>query len=241
MAAAWAGRPGSNTSRGPVLGWRPPKAPMTTSKQAPSKADTAHLEVFAGLSLAQIEVPATRAQFEAATAEILAAGTVGFDTESKPTFAPGELSSGPHVVQFALPERAFIFQVHRNEGRELLIELLRSEALHKVGFGLGSDRSQVQAKLGVPLGALIDLGTLFRPLGYRNAVGVRAAVAIVFERRFIKSKRVTTSNWALPQLNSSQLLYAANDAWAALRVYQALQAGAGPSAMMAGPRSGDRA
>ena len=197
--------------------------PLTMSKHAPSKAETAQLKAFAGLGLAQIEVPTTRLQFEAAAAEILSAGTVGFDTESKPTFAPGEISTGPHVVQFALPERAFIFQVHRSEGRDLLIKLLRSDALRKVGFGLGSDRAQVQAKLGVPLGALLDLGTVFRSLGYRNSVGVRAAVAIVFEQRFVKSKRATTSNWALPQLNSSQLLYAANDAWAALRVYQALQ------------------
>lgn len=192
------------------------------SKAAPSKAETAHLAVFTGLTLAQIEVPATRAQFEAAAAEILAAGTVGFDTESKPTFAPGEVSSGPHVVQFALPERAFIFQVRHAEGRDLLIELLQSHSLRKVGFGLGSDRSQVQAKFGVALGAVIDLGNEFRQRGYRNAVGVRAAVAIVFDRRFVKSKRTTTSNWALPQLNASQLLYAANDAFAALRVFQAL-------------------
>ena len=198
----------------------------TMSKTAPTKAETAHLDVFAGLTLAQIEVPTTRAQFEAAAAEILAAGTVGFDTESKPTFAPGEVSDGPHVVQFALPDRAFIFQVRHAEGRDLLVELLRSHSLRKVGFGLGSDRSQVQAKFGVALGAVIDLGHEFRQRGYRNAVGVRAAVAIVFERRFVKSKRTTTSNWALSQLNSSQLLYAANDAWAALRVHQALQAAA---------------
>ncbi len=194
----------------------------TMSKTAPTKAETAHLDVFAGLTLAQIEVPTTRAQFEAAAAEILAAGTVGFDTESKPTFAPGEVSNGPHVVQFALPDRAFIFQVRHAEGRDTLIELLQSHGLRKVGFGLGSDRSQVQAKFGVALGAVIDLGHEFRQRGYRNAVGVRAAVAIVFERRFVKSKRTTTSNWALPQLNSSQLLYAANDAFAALKVYQAL-------------------
>ena len=194
----------------------------TMSKAAPTKAETAHLEVFAGLTLAQIEVPATRAQFEAAAAEILAARTVGFDTESKPTFAPGELSTGPHVVQFALPHRAFIFQVRHAEGRDLLMALLQSHGLRKVGFGLGADRSQVQAKFGVALGAVIDLGLEFRQRGYRNAVGVRAAVAIVFERRFVKSKRTTTSNWALPQLNSSQLLYAANDAFAALKVFQAL-------------------
>ena len=194
----------------------------TMSKAAPTKAETAHLQVFAGLTLAQIVVPTTRAQFEAASAEILAAGTVGFDTESKPTFAPGEVSNGPHLVQFALPERAYLFQVCHAEGRELLIELLQSHSLRKVGFGLGSDRSQVQAKFGVELGSVIDLGHEFRQRGYRNAVGVRAAVAIVFERRFVKSKRTTTSNWALPQLGSSQLLYAANDAYAALRVFQAL-------------------
>ena len=194
----------------------------TMSKTAPTKAETAHLDVFAGLTLAQIEVPTTRAQFEAAAADILAARTVGFDTESKPTFAPGEVSDGPHVVQFALPDRAFIFQVRHADGRDLLTELLQSHSLRKVGFGLGSDRSQVQAKFGVALGAVIDLGHEFRQRGYRNAVGVRAAVAIVFERRFVKSKRTTTSNWALPQLNSSQLLYAANDAFAALKVYQAL-------------------
>ena len=192
------------------------------SKAAPTKAETAHLEVFAGLTLAQIEVPVTRPQFEAAAAEILAAQTVGFDTESKPTFAVGEVSDGPHVVQFALPERAFIFQVRHAQGRELLIELLQSNSLRKVGFGLGSDRSQIQAKFGVALGSVIDLGNEFRQRGYRNAVGVRAAVAIVFERRFVKSKRTTTSNWALPQLNSSQLLYAANDAFAALKVFQAM-------------------
>ena len=192
------------------------------SKAAPTKAETAHLEPFSGLTLAQIEVPVSRARFEAAAAEILAAGTVGFDTESKPTFSPGEFSDGPHVVQFALPTRAFIFQVCHAEGRELLIDLLQSHSLRKVGFGLGSDRSQVQAKFGVSLGSVIDLGHEFRQRGYRNAVGVRAAVAIVFERRFVKSKRTTTSNWALPQLGSSQLLYAANDAFAALKVFQAM-------------------
>jgi len=39
---------------------------------------------------------------------------------------------------------------------------------------------------------------------------------------FIKSRKATTSNWAHPRLSESQLLYAANDAWAALRIYRAL-------------------
>ena len=194
------------------------------SKPIPSKTELAALPLFAGLSLGQIHLPATRAQFESAAADILAAGLVGFDTESKPTFAPGERSSGPHVVQFALANRAYIFQVHRSEGLDLLTGLLHSTTLVKVGFGLSSDRGQIRDKLGLPLRAVLDLNTLFRQQGYRSAMGVRGAVGVVFGQRFQKSRKVTTSNWALPQLSAPQLLYAANDAFAALKVLQALDA-----------------
>ena len=66
---------------------------------------------FSGLTLAQIFVPESDAEFAAAAHEILAAGVVGFDTESKPTFARGEESSGPHVVQFALADKAYLFML----------------------------------------------------------------------------------------------------------------------------------
>jgi ribonuclease D len=44
----------------------------------------------------------------------------------------------------------------------------------------------------------------------------------MFNRRFLKSRKATTSNWANLHLTPTQLSYAANDAYAALRVYQAL-------------------
>jgi ribonuclease D len=47
-------------------------------------------------------------------------------------------------------------------------------------------------------------------------------VALVFERRFVKSRKATTSNWANRQLTDAQLRYAANDAYAAIRVFDAL-------------------
>jgi ribonuclease D len=198
------------------------EATPTRAKLAPSKDELAALPPFQGLTLAQIEVPATRAQFEAAARDIQAAGVVGFDTESKPTFATGEVSTGPHVLQFALESRAYIFQIHHADSHDLLIDLLHSATLVKVGFGLSSDRGQIRARLGQPLRAVLDLNTLFRGDGYRSSMGVRGAVGLLFGQRFQKSKKVTTSNWALPQLSGSQLLYAANDAWAALRVLRAL-------------------
>ena len=194
-----------------------------TRKIAPSKAETGLLPPFPTLPLGRIFVPITEEHFAAASADIKAAGVVGFDTESKPTFVTGDVSEGPHIVQFALSDKAYIFQLHREICRPWLIELLQSAAVLKVGFGLESDRGQMQAKLGVRLAALLDLNALFRKDGYASSMGVRAAVGVAFGQKFHKSKKATTSNWALPDLSASQLLYAANDAFAALRVYQALQ------------------
>ncbi len=199
-------------------------------KQAtPSKAETILLEPFVGLPLDAIVVPVSSAEFAAAMIEIQTARVVGFDTESKPTFVKGDVSSGPHTVQFATLEKAFIFQVFRPEGHEYLVEILRSTEVLKVGFGLESDRSQIQRKLDVTLDAVLDLNTVFRHEGYKSTAGVRAAVAIVMNQKFHKSKRVTTTNWAAPALNDKQLLYAANDAYAALKVLEALNKRPGKS------------
>ena len=193
------------------------------NKTAPAKAEIALLEPFAGLTLEHIHVPATRDEFASAAAEIMAAGIVGFDTESRPTFVVGDVSEGPHVVQFALHDRAYLFQLHRAEGLPFLLDLLQSEQLIKVGFGLKSDRGHIYAKLGVHFGAVVDLNTVFSMDGYHKEMGVRAAVALLFRRRFAKSRHVTTSNWSLPRLTPQQMLYAANDAYAALKVLEALK------------------
>ena len=190
---------------------------------APTKAETALLEPFQGLPLECIHLPKTVEALEQAGRDILAAGIAGFDTESKPTFNAGEKSRGPHVVQFALRDRAFIFQLHRPECRALVADLLRSDQVLKVGFGLRNDRAQIRSRLGVTLAAVLDLDTVFRKRGYKGHIGVRAAVGAVLQRSFRKSKRVTTSNWAAEELTRAQLLYAANDAFAALQVMEALE------------------
>lgn len=191
-------------------------------KAIPSKADIALLEPFVGLPLEHIHVPTTKVQFASAAAEIKASGIVGFDTESKPTFVTGDISDGPHIVQFAVHDKAFIFQLHQVDCRQYLIELLQSDHVLKVGFGLQSDRRHIYAKLGITLRSVLELNHVFRKEGYRDEMGVRAAVGLVLHQKFRKSKKITTSNWALPQLTDNQLLYAANDAFAALKVLEAL-------------------
>ena len=191
-------------------------------KIAPTKSEIALMEPFVGLKLERIHVPATTEEFASATAEIKAAGIVGFDTESKPTFVVGDVSEGPHVVQFALHDKAYLFQPHRADGLPFLIELLQSDQVIKVGFGLKSDRGHIRAKLGIHFNAVVDLNTVFSMDGYHKEMGVRAAVGLTLKQRFAKARHVTTSNWSQLQLTPQQMLYAANDAYAALKVLEVL-------------------
>ena len=188
----------------------------------PDKEHIALLEVFDRLGLPQIQVVATPEQAAAALKELEGARALGFDTESKPTFAKNELSTGPHIVQLSTLKKAWIFQLEDAECRRAVGVLLESQAITKAGFGLGDDRKRIVHKLGVDLQGVLDLNTVFREKGYRKDMGVRGAVAVMFNKRFIKSKKAATSNWSNPQLTEAQIIYAANDAYAAMRVFAAL-------------------
>ena len=188
----------------------------------PEREDIALLEPFEGLGLKDIRVVASAADAADAAAALRASRVVGFDTESKPTFAKNEVSGGPHVIQFATRDQAWLFQLHRSEFHDTLAALLGDAALTKAGFGLSSDLSLIRQRFGVEPQGVLDLDSEFRRRGYRRSVGVKTAVALVFERRFVKSRKATTSNWANRQLTDAQLRYAANDAYAAFRVFDAL-------------------
>ena len=188
----------------------------------PSKEFIATLPPFNRIELSHIVVVSDADTLAQAEAELMNARAVGFDTESKPTFARGEVSDGPHVAQFSTLERAYVFPLQQPECHPAVAALLASTQVTKVGFGLQSDRLQLVNKLGAKLESVLDLDSVFRQRGHRNSVGVRSAVAMVLEMRFSKSHKVTTSNWARTPLTDAQLLYAANDAYAALRVYSAL-------------------
>jgi len=195
---------------------------MHSHHLTPSKEQIELLEPFERLGLDRIRLVATPRDAEQACAELAVVPQLGFDTESKPTFRVGEVSDGPHIVQLATAEQAWVFQLHEPGCRARVAELLAQRGVIKAGFGLGDDRKRISAKLGVEPAEVLELNTVFRERGYRKDMGVKGAVAILFNRRFMKSKKAATSNWANPRLSEAQLLYAANDAWAAIRVFHAL-------------------
>jgi ribonuclease D len=188
----------------------------------PAPEEIALLEPFERIGLDRIALVGSGEDAERAAATLVQAPVWGFDTESKPTFNAGEASEGPHVIQLATLDHAFVFQLHDPRCREVAGELLAQPGIVKAGFGLHDDKRRITHKLGVEPQDVLDLDTVFRSRGYRRQMGVEAAVAVLFQRRLLKSKRAATSNWASRQLTPAQVLYAANDAWAALRVYHAL-------------------
>ncbi len=196
---------------------------MPTRYSTPSKEEISLLPEFNRLGPERIALVATKAQAREAHAALCDTAVWGFDTESKPTFFKDQVSEGPHIVQLSTLDQAWVFQLHDPDCSAIVAQLLALPGFTKAGFGLGDDRKRIAAKLAVQAQDVLDLNTIFHQRGYRKDMGVKGAVAVLFQQRFIKSKKATTSNWAAPHLSQAQVIYAANDAYAALRVFHALQ------------------
>ncbi|HLA36167.1 MAG TPA: 3'-5' exonuclease [Rhodocyclaceae bacterium] len=178
------------------------------------------LPPYRGLTLAEIVVIDSPEVMAEALTALLAADVLGFDTESQPTFDKGQVSTGPHLIQLATDSRAYLFQVARLPDLEGVKVVLESPDILKVGFGLESDRSRLRARLGIAPRRLLDLARALRSEAQKNTVGAKAAAAQFLGGKLQKSRKTATSNWANPQLSERQLLYAADDAQVALRVYR---------------------
>jgi len=196
---------------------------MTQRLDTPGKEAIALLPPFERLNLDRITLVNTAKGAQLAHDALIASRAWGFDTESKPTFRVGEVSDGPHVLQLSTGERAWVFQLHDPDCKAVAADLLARSGIAKAGFGLGDDRKRIIQKFGVEPVGILELNTIFKAQGYRKEMGVKGAVAVLFNQRFQKSKKAATSNWANPHLSESQLIYAANDAYAAYRVWDATQ------------------
>jgi ribonuclease D len=177
------------------------------------------LPPYDGIKLADVRMVRSDKDAADALIALLAMDVLGFDTESKPTFLKGEVSTGPHLVQLATDDAAYLFQIGATGAVEVLKAVLESETILKVGFGLADDVKRLRSKLGIEASNVLDLSTALRK-NERNTLGAKTAVARFFGQKLQKSKKITTTNWALPRLSEKQILYAADDAHVALKIYR---------------------
>lgn len=200
----------------------------TDEHAAPNPDNEPDLPAYDGIVIGAVRMVKTADEAALALAALSAMDVIGFDTESKPTFMKGEVSTGPHLIQLATDEVAYLFQIGTAAPDSLLAVLkpvLESPAILKVGFGLQDDVKRLRAKLGIDTLNVLDLSTALRKKGERNTLGAKTAVARFFGQKMSKSKKITTTNWAMPRLSEKQILYAADDAHVALKIYRHWRAG----------------
>ena len=186
----------------------------------PSKEQIQELPLFQNLPMQQIHLINSIEQCLAHEQELKSCALLGFDTESKPTFAKGEVSTGPHLIQLASHDTAYLFQINP-QILEFLKPVFENRDQVKVGFGLKND-AHLFRKKGIELNSVIELSKCFSAFGFSNPMGLKNAMALLFQVNFPKSKKISTSNWARKILTPHQIQYAAADAYAPVLVFEEL-------------------
>lgn len=204
--------------------YNPEKLIVTESEVPEPKRD---LPPYPGLRVSDIVKVETEEQLLEARASLTACKAIGFDSEWDPH---GHLSSRPDLIQLSTPTRAYLFSTRQRAELTfqrrvigLLKSILEKRSIVKVGFGLQQDLKQLQFRLNcVPIN-MVDMGQTLRHLVPRRiTVGLSRAIGEVLQQSYVKNRRIAMSKWSVPlnQLTDAQMLYAANDAHAALLVYQ---------------------
>lgn len=161
-----------------------------------------------------------------AALELSSAKVIGFDTESKPNFEKGQVPNPVALLQLATDKVCFMIQPLQLQNKladiEPIRQLLQRDDIIKVGAGLKADKKLLRQEFDIQLKGIVDLVSAFNALGYKNDMGVKTMLAMLTGQQLQKSKRLSRSNWSLPNLSPEQCHYASDDAFAPLDCYKAL-------------------
>lgn len=147
--------------------------------------------------------------------DILQESVVGFDTETRPAFIPGE-SYLPSLVQFATARAVYLWQAQQQELFSAMREIMSSEKIIKVGVSVADDMRNLKRIFEFDERSVVDLGKVAARHGLKQT-GVRNLAGIFLGTRIPKG--TTTTNWAARRLTSQQITYAATDAWVCRELY----------------------
>jgi ribonuclease D len=157
----------------------------------------------------------SHAQLEHAVAELRRETVLGFDTETRPAFRPGERHP-PALVQLAGAQAVYLLPLKRMDFSFVLREILGSKSVLKAGVGLADDLRELKTLFAFHEENTLDLGLAAKRAGIGQS-GVRNLAAMFLGFRIPKGTK--TSNWAAARLSPQQVSYAATDAWACRELY----------------------
>ena len=157
-------------------------------------------------------------QAEAAVKALERESILGFDTETRPSFKKGQ-SYPTALIQFAGTKAAYLFQLRNLKNLDGLVALCSNPRIIKVGVALQDDIRKLRDSIAFEPAGFTELSTLTKQMGIVNT-GLRSLAAIILGLRISKAQQ--TSNWSRRRLTSTQLVYAATDAWVSREIYRRL-------------------
>jgi ribonuclease D len=144
---------------------------------------------------------------------------LGFDTETRPSFTKGKVNTVA-LLQLSTLTDAFIFKINKIGMHEKMAQILSSTSILKIGAAIHDDIRHLKRIKTFKDGGFIELQSFVKEFGIENS-GLSRLAGIILNTRVSKSQQLT--NWESEILTDAQLLYAATDAWVALRIYQKLK------------------
>ena len=166
-----------------------------------------------------VEVLSSNDNVQAAVNYLMNYDLIGFDTETKPTFVKGPLNP-PSIMQLACIDKVYIFQLDNENLYKKLFPILSNENITKCGVSV--DRDLIELMYLSPFDPLsfVDLGNIARDNDVPHH-GLRGLVAMFLKHRISKGAQI--SDWSKTVLSSSQITYAATDAWISLKLFKAFE------------------
>lgn len=191
-----------------------PYTGITIDKEAVNRLP---IECFAG----NIHVIESVDAAKTAIQKLLNHNILGLDTETKPSFRKGKTNK-VSLVQLSTDTDCYLFRINKVGFIDELRNLMTDDKITKIGLSLHDDFKVLHKVDDFEPHNYIDLQSIVKQYGIQD-MSLQKIYAIIFGKKISKSQRL--SNWEAPTLSVPQQYYAALDAWACLRIYQALQEG----------------
>ena len=141
---------------------------------------------------------------------------IGFDTETRPVFSPGQPSNGTALLQLSGGGRAFLFRLKRIGLPRRLAAILANPCILKIGAAIHDDIRGLQKIAGFQPQGFVDLQRISSDYGIEDK-SVKKLAAIILGVKISKTQQL--SNWEAETLSLSQQSYAATDAWICREMY----------------------
>ena len=154
-----------------------------------------------------------------AVAKLSKESILGFDTEKKPTFKKGEYNY-VSLLQLSTHKEAYLFQLSKTGLHRSLKLLMEDVNILKLGVAIRDDLIDLQKLSHFDPDGFLDLGIKAKDLEIPHH-GLRKLAAFLLDSRLCKAQQ--TSNWENHPLTEAQQIYAATDAWVALKIYDEMK------------------